>query len=88
MPKINNDLYRTLVLTILAGMSVLIMTAANRSVYSKEVVDSKFESVDTRFVAVDKQMGHMEEDVRWLVRRMGGVPSVEAEDDSDPSQLD
>lgn len=79
--KLNNDLYRTLVLTILAGLAVIIMAMANRDVYSKELIDAKFESVEQRQV-------HIEDDVRWLVRRMGGTPSVEAEEDNHSPQSD
>lgn len=81
MPKINGDLFRTLVLTILAGLAILIMSVANRDVYSKELIDTKFE-------AVDQRTSHIEEDVRWLVRRLGGTPSAEADEDNHPSQSD
>lgn len=81
MPKINSDLYRTLVLTILAGVAVLVISVANRDVYSKEIVDVKFE-------AVEKQIDHIDEDVRWIVRTMGGTPSAEADEDNHTSQPD
>ena len=74
MPKINSDLFRTLVLTILVSLS-------NRDVYSKEIVDVKFNAVEDR-------VDHMEEDVRWIVRTMGGTPSVETEENHNPSQPD
>lgn len=76
MPKINSDLFRTLVLTLLAGLSVVVVAMANRDVYSKEMVDVKIE-------AVDEKVDHMQEDVRWIVRQMGGTPSAETEDGSD-----
>ena len=81
MPKINSDLFRTLVLTILAGLAVLIVSLSNRDVYSKEIVDVKFNAVEDR-------VDHMEEDVRWIVRTMGGTPSVETEENHNPSQPD
>jgi len=81
MPRINNDLFRTLVLTILAGLAVLIVSVANRDVYSKELID-------TRFKAVEREMSYIEEDVRWLVRRMGGTPSAEAGEDNHTPQSD
>lgn len=76
MPKINSDLFRTLVLTLLAGLSVVVVAMANRDVYSKEMVDVKIE-------AVDEKVDHMQEDVRWIVRQMGGTPSAETEDGGD-----
>jgi len=79
--KINSDLFRTLVLTILAGLAVLIVSLSNRDVYSKEIVDVKFE-------AVEERVEHMEEDVRWIVRTMGGTPSAETKEDHNPSQPD
>jgi len=80
MPKINNDLYRTLVLTLLAGLAVLVMAVANRNVYSKEVVDVKFNRVETQVESVKEKVDHVEEDVRWIVRHMGGTPSAETEE--------
>ena len=85
MPKINSDLFRTMVLTILAGLAVLIMTVSNRNVYSKEIVDTKLEVVDTKIESVNEKIGNVEEDVQWIVRRMGGTPSVDtAEGDHSP----
>lgn len=81
MLKINSDLFRTLVLTILAGLAVLIVSLSNRDVYSKEIVDVKFE-------AVEERVEHMEEDVRWIVRTMGGTPSAETNENSNSSQSD
>lgn len=77
----SNDLYRTLVLTILAGMGVLLVGLANRDVYSKDVVDTRFESVE-------HDMEDLKIDVRWLVRRMGGVPSAEAREGDNTPQSD
>ena len=88
MPKMSSDLYRTLVLTILAGLAVLIMSVANHNVYSKEVVDSKLQAIDAKSTAIEKQADHIEEDVRWIVRKMGGTPSVETRHDSDSPQPD
>lgn len=81
MPKINSDLFRTLVLTMLAGLSVVAVALANRDVYSKELVDVKFE-------AVEQRVDHMEEDVQWIVRTMGGTPSAETTKDNHTPQSD
>lgn len=81
MPKINSDLFRTLVLTILAGLAVLIVSLSNRDVYSKEIIDVKFDNVEQRQLSI-------EDDVQWIVRTMGGTPSVETEEDHNPSQPD
>ena len=81
MPKINSDIYRTLVLTVLAGLSVIIVAMANRDVYSKELVDVKFEAVEQRTT-------NIEEDVKWIVRTMGGTPNAETKEDNHPSQSD
>lgn len=75
MSRINNDLYRTLVLTILAGLSVLVVAFARDDVYSKETIDAKFE---TR----DQDIADMKSDVQWLVRKQGGVPHAESRPDS------
>lgn len=84
VPKINGDLFRTLVLTILAGLSILLMGLANRDVYSREMVDVKFEAVETKVQTANEKIDHVEEDVRWIVRQMGGTPSAESGSDSDP----
>ncbi len=81
MPKINSDIYRTLVLTVLAGLSVIIVAMANRDVYSKEIVDIKFDNVEQRQLSI-------EDDVQWIVRTMGGTPSVETNEDNHTSQPD
>ena len=86
MPKINGDLFRTLVLTILAGLAVLIVSVANRDVYSKEVVDMKVRRIDGNVETVRHDIDNMQEDIRWMVRQMGGTPSVETRKDSNSSQ--
>ena len=79
-------MYRVVVLTLLAGLAAITVGLANRSVYSKEVVDDKIEHVvdrdDLRHQLLDKEIGYMHQDIRWLVRDSGGVPSAEAKADS------
>ncbi len=59
---LSGSLYRTLVLTFLAGIAVLAVSFANRDVYSKE-------QVDTRVNGLEKQIELLHEDVRWIMRR-------------------
>lgn len=73
---IQGDLYRVLVLTLLGGLAAVSVALANRSVYTKEAVDSKFGSVE-------RELDHIQQDVQWLVRNQGGTPHVEAEVDRD-----
>ena len=95
--RLNNDLYRTLVLTILAGLAVVIVSLANRDVYAKSTIDEMFQNVNNRQAAfelleeerhgtVDWKIEHMYEDVQWLVRQQGGIPSAESEDGGDTPQ--
>lgn len=76
MPRLNSDLYRTLVLTILAGLALMVTGLANRDVYSKEVIDQKFESMtqyeDERHRIIERDVGDIKSDVQWMVRQMGG----------------
>lgn len=81
MLKINGDLFRTIVLTLLAGLSVVVVAMANRDVYSKEILDVKFDNIKMRQL-------HMEDDIQWIVRTMGGTPSVDTNKDSSTSQPD
>jgi hypothetical protein len=74
--KLNNDLYRTLVLTILAGLATVTVAMANRDVYSKEEINAKFIALKERDRAIERQLEHIESDVQWLVRKEGGVPSA------------
>lgn len=59
---LDSTLYRTLVLTILGAIAVLVIAFSNRDVYSKE-------QVDTRVNGLEKQIGLLHDDVRWLMRR-------------------
>ena len=83
MKKIDDGIYRTLVLTILAGISILLMAFANRDVYSKEVIDAKFRRTEDRDAGITQRLDHIQSDVEWLVRRQGGIPSAQAREDSD-----
>ena len=69
----NSGLYRTLVLTILAGIAVLVIAFSNRDVYSKE-------QVDTRVNSLEKQIELLHDDVRWLMRRFIFVEDGDEED--------
>lgn len=59
---LNGSTYRTVVLTILAGIAALVIGFANRDVYSKE-------QVDTRVNSLEKQIELLHDDVRWIMRR-------------------
>lgn len=89
----SSALYRTVVLTLLAGIAVVAVAFANRNVYTKEAVDLKFHEVHAvaaqaeylnvqRNSDICRRLGLLEEDVRWIVRNMGGIPSADARPDS------
>jgi len=82
---LKSDLYRTVVLTLLAGVAAVTVALANRDVYSKQEIDSRIDSVcereDVRHKRLDRELEYMHDDVKWLVRKLGGVPSAEAEED-------
>jgi hypothetical protein len=82
---LGSDLYRALVLTLLAAVATVTVAFANRDVYSKAQVDSKFDACreleDERHERLDKEIEYMHDDIRWIVRRMGGTPSAKTEED-------
>lgn len=82
---LGSDLYRALVLTLLAAVATVTVAFANRDVYSKAQVDSKLEArqelEDERHARLDKEIEYMHDDIRWIVRNMGGTPSAETEED-------
>lgn len=91
---IGTDLYRALVLTILAGLATVAVALANRDVYNKADIDARFLAErdysallhvveDERHVEVQRQLGLLQDDVRWIVRQMGGTPSVDTTQGSD-----
>jgi myosin-crossreactive antigen len=91
----NDDLYRTVVLTILAGLAAVTVAMANRDVYSKAEVDHRLNAVlqhsedlhrleDERHSALDKTVEDMRDDIKWIVRQMGGTPSDSREDRNSP----
>lgn len=78
--RLNTDLYRTLVLTILAGLAAVTVAMANRNVYTKEQVDARFESVNAvdtvRHQNLDDDVAEIKGNVWWIVRNMGGDPDA------------
>jgi len=76
----DNDLYRTVILTILAGLAILAVSLANRDVYAKEDIDARFQAqerlFEERYRYICANMEHMRKDIEWLVRREGGTPSA------------
>lgn len=80
MSKLMNDqLYRAVVLTILGAIAVLVTALANRNVYSKEAIDQRLQA---REQTVDKRLDRIHDDVRWIMRHLGGSDAT-AEEDSD-----
>lgn len=80
-------LYRTVVLTMLAGIAVVAVAFANRNVYTRSEVDIKLNEIRavaeavqelerTRDEDICRRLELIESDVRWMVRQMGGTPSA------------
>ena len=84
--------YPWIVPAIVLFIATASVAVVNRNVYTKPEVDAKI-AVEHEYNAVvnshqQRQVDHIEQDVRWLVRNLGGTPSVEARTDSSTSQPD
>ena len=90
--KMSGDLFRTILLTMLAGVAVLIVALSNRNVYSKEAIDARFSGLeaveDVRYETTSDRIEQIAIDVRWLVREWGGTPSADTYQDYRASQPD
>jgi len=97
--RLNNDLYRTLVLTILAGLAVIIVGLANRDVFAKDEVIARDAAImqrleaheclgDDRYQTIIRGQSEIREDVKWLTRQMGGELRVETREGGDSPQRD
>lgn len=79
----NLDLYRTVILTVLAGIAVLVVSLANRNVYAKEEIDYRFKIVqeqhETACKHTDKRLDDLHTDVRWIIQKMGGKTDADAQ---------
>lgn len=75
------NLFRALVLTFLAALAAVSVALANRNVYTRLEVDGKIQ-------AIHRELDYIHQDVQWLVRQQGGIPSANANADHYPSQPD
>lgn len=82
----NLDLYRTVILTVLAGIAVLVVSLANRNVYAKEEIDYRFRVVqekhETAYTHTCERINELHTDVRWIIQKMGGKDDVNTQQDS------
>jgi peptidoglycan hydrolase CwlO-like protein len=81
MKWLKTDLYRALVLTILAGLAAVTVALANRDIYSKDEIDAKLDAAKENRRGIERQIDHIQSDVEWLVRNQGGTPSAETDED-------
>lgn len=83
-PSLNNDIYRTVVLTILAGIAAVTVSFANRNVYTKDAVDTRIEAVkqrsidlhkieDERHMLLQEDIREIKSDLKWLIRNVGEI---------------
>ena len=90
--KMSDEIFRTIVLTLLAGVAVLVVALSNRNVYSKETVDAKLAGIEqlqeTKYESLDKRVQEVATDVRWLVREWGGTPVADTGQSYHTSQPD
>ncbi len=74
-PRINTDLFRTLVLTLLAALAAVTVAMANRNVYTMDQVDAKLESIqcveDLRHQNLYDDVTEIKDNVQWITREMG-----------------
>ena len=82
MPNGNQNVYRTVVLTILAGIAVVVMAMANRNVYSMDDIDRMMEArdqhdhdvervIDQRSKHIEDELKLLRQDVRWIMKELG-----------------
>jgi len=88
--KLNTDLYRTLVLTFLAGLAAVTVALANRDVYSKQEVDQRIESTelitDVKYRSLKEDVAEIRDDVKWIIQNMGGRHNAETGSSGDSPQ--
>jgi hypothetical protein len=95
IPVINTDLFRSIVLLLLAGLSATTVALANRNVYTKEDVDQRMQALEQRSVDLHhlederheqllRQMHALRQDVQWIMRNMGEYNASARPDSSSP----
>lgn len=80
---LRSELVRNATIVVVALVGVATVALANRNMYTKEQIIDKFEAHGDVHDMLDREISHIRDDVQWLVRNSGGVPSVDAEKDND-----
>jgi hypothetical protein len=79
------EVTRLVLAAIVAALASAFVSLSNRDVYSRPEVDNRIEALtsreDLRHKYLDEEVRAVREDVRWIVRRLGGTPSAGAESD-------
>lgn len=75
-----SELVRMMVAVLVTLAASISVAMANRSVYSRAEIDQRVTALekreDTRHESLDKELSYMRDDIRWIVRQMGGTPSA------------
>lgn len=83
-PNSNNpfrsELVRMMIVVLVTLAASISVALANRSVYSRSEIDQRVTSLekkeDIRHENLDRELTYMRDDIRWIVRQMGGTPSA------------
>lgn len=76
-----SELWRMLMVAALTLAVSIGVAVANRDIYSRTEVDQRVTALeqkeDVRHKDLDEEIRWMREDIRWIVRQMGGTPSAD-----------
>jgi len=86
---LKSELYKLALVGILTVIVTTFMALANRNVYSRNEIDQRCLATDAketmRHESLEEELRWMREDIRWIVRNMGGTPHADTEPSQDRS---
>ena len=83
----NQNLLREITRWAVLGVGCLLLALAmsmtTRNVYSRTHIDARMAAIQGAHAEdmrrIERELDYMHQDIQWLVRKMGGTPSADAE---------